>query len=69
MDDESVELIRVWAAGGEQHVSLATEVWEDPAAWGLVLVDLAKHVAVTYQQTRGDAAENVLRRIRDRIQR
>ena len=44
----AIELLRVWAANGMQHVALATEVWEDPAAWGMMLVDLAKHVANAY---------------------
>jgi hypothetical protein len=50
-DPEAVELIRVWVADGKQHVSLATEVWEDPAAWGIMLVDLARHVASAYEET------------------
>lgn len=40
-DPKAIELLRVWAAGGKQHVTLATRVWEDPAAWGIMLVDLA----------------------------
>jgi hypothetical protein len=52
-DPECIELLRVWAAGGKQHVSLATEVWEDPAAWGIMLVDLARHIASAYEQTSG----------------
>lgn len=52
-DASAFELIRVWAAHGQQHVSLAIEVWDDPAAWGVMLVDLAKHVASAYQQTTG----------------
>jgi hypothetical protein len=65
MDDKSIELIRVWAAAGTQHVSIASNLWEDPAAWGLVLVDLAKRLAVAYRQTRGDDPHDVLRRIRE----
>jgi hypothetical protein len=48
-DPKSRELIRVWAAGGKQHVTLATGLWDDPAAWGIALVDLAKHVANAYE--------------------
>ncbi|MFM8220675.1 MAG: DUF5076 domain-containing protein, partial [Planctomycetaceae bacterium] len=42
-DVRAIELVRVWAAHGKQHVSLATSIWQDPAAWGIMLVDLAKH--------------------------
>ena len=62
VDDNTVELVRVWAARGAQHVSLATEIWEDPAAWGVCLVDVARHVARAYQQTHGrDPSETMSR--------
>jgi hypothetical protein len=63
-DPRAIELLRVWAAGGQQHVSLATNLWQDPAAWGLMLVDLAKHVASAYKQTDGRDPSEVLNRIR-----
>lgn len=61
----SRELARVWAADGEQHVSLEVGLWADPAAWGMLLVDLAKHVANAYEQTQGRDASEVLARIRE----
>jgi hypothetical protein len=63
-DDSARELIRVWAAAGAQHVTLATGLWRDPAAWGIVLADLARHVARAYEQTQGMAQNEVLKRIR-----
>lgn len=48
-DSNAIELVRVWAAAGQQHVSIATNVWENPAAWGIMLVDLAKHIAKSYE--------------------
>jgi hypothetical protein len=63
-DTQAVELLRVWAAAGNQHVSLATNAWRDPAAWGIMLVDLAKHVARAYQQSSGKPSAEVLERIR-----
>lgn len=62
--DDAVELVRVWAAKGGQHVSLATGVWDDPAAWGLMLVDLAQHVASAYAETTGMERDAVLARIK-----
>ena len=60
-DPKSFELIRIWIADKGQHVSLRT-VWNDPAAWGMMLADLARHVANAYQQDEGrDAGETLLR--------
>ena len=64
-DKQAIELLRVWAAGGKQHVAIRTEIWEDPAAWGLMLVDLAKHVANAYEQRTGAGLDEVLSRIRE----
>lgn len=64
-DSSSRELARVWAASGEQFVSLDVSCWQDPGAWGLLLVDLARHVANAYGQTEGRNASDVLSRIRE----
>ena len=45
-------------------MSLSTDVWKDPAAWGIMLVDLMKHVASAYQQDTGQSDADVLKRIR-----
>jgi hypothetical protein len=63
-DPKAVELVRVWAADGNQHVSILPEVWDDPATWGILLVDLARHVANFYVQERGMDREAVLARIK-----
>ena len=49
-DPRAIEMLRVWAALGGQHVSIKTGLWEDPAIWGLMLVDLARHVARAHEQ-------------------
>lgn len=48
-DAKAFEVLRVWIAQGDQHVSLAAGLWKDPAAWGIMLVDLAKHIAASYE--------------------
>ena len=63
-DPKAVEVARVWVALGNQHVSLRPDVWEDPAAWGIVLVDLAKHVANAHYETSGRDPSQTLQRIR-----
>jgi hypothetical protein len=60
---DAVEVLRVWAApGGSQQFSLKT-TWEDSAAWGLLLVDISRHVAEAYARDGRDATM-VLARIR-----
>jgi hypothetical protein len=63
-DGRAIELARIWAAGGKQHVSLATGLWNDPSAWGIMLVDLARHLAHAYRQTQGLNPSEVLERIK-----
>src|SRR5262245_43523237 len=63
-DGNARELVRVWASAGKQHLSLATGLWEDPAAWGIMLVDLARHVARTYEQCAGLDRDETIARIR-----
>lgn len=64
-DDRAIELLRVWAASGNQHVSIAANVWDDPANWGLMLVDLARHVANAIADEKDANVNDVLSRIRE----
>ena len=49
-DQNATEIIRVWIANNSQHFSLRVGLWNDPAAWGLLLADLAKNIAKSYEQ-------------------
>lgn len=60
----AMEMARIWLADGDQHVVLSPNLWKDPAAWGLMLVDLARHVASAYESQGHDRAA-VLQRIRE----
>ena len=52
-DPKAFELARLWiVAGGGQHVSLTTNIVGDSKAWGILLANLARHVANAYHQTR-----------------
>jgi Domain of unknown function (DUF5076) len=62
-DPKSVEVLRVWLAGEQQYVSIRVGVWDDPAGWGLLLADLARHVANSYQQSKGLDRIETLQRI------
>ena len=63
-DPKATELARVWAAEGAQHVSLRPDAWPDPATWGILFVDLAKHVAHALHEQSGRDPSDTLRRIR-----
>lgn len=64
-DPRATEVLRAWQAGDALHVSLTWDAWEDPAAWGIVLVDLARHIANAHQQQQGADPQTVLARIRE----
>ncbi|HUZ96340.1 MAG TPA: DUF5076 domain-containing protein [Edaphobacter sp.] len=48
-DKASFEVLRVWIAEQGQHVSIRSGAWEDPFAWGIVLADLARHIALSHE--------------------
>ena len=57
----AVEVLRVWAApGNPQQLTLRT-TWKDAGAWGLLLVDVARHAAQAYQTEGRDPAETLAR--------
>ncbi|MBL8761116.1 MAG: DUF5076 domain-containing protein [Phycisphaerae bacterium] len=63
-DASAVELVRVWASGRRQHVSLMADAWADPAAWGIMLVDLARHVSRAIATVQHTDPDQTLGRIR-----
>jgi Domain of unknown function (DUF5076) len=64
-EPRAFEIARIWGvSGGGQHLSLSTNVVADPSSWGILLVNLAKHVASAYQQTKGLDAEQTLKGIK-----
>jgi Domain of unknown function (DUF5076) len=63
-DAMSFELVRVWVANQQQYVALRTAVWKDPASRGIMLADLARHVAEAYQRQEGFDVDKTLARIK-----
>lgn len=61
--EQKVEIARLWVADGKQVIVLSPSVWSDPACWGLMLVDIAHHVAAVYEPL-GYDRHNTLERIR-----
>ena len=68
-DKASFEVMRVWIAEQGQHVSISSGAWEDPFAWGIVLADLARHVAFAHKlQNEGTDEEAFLARLLEGFQ-
>src|SRR5258708_720920 len=63
-DAKAREILRVWGGSGKQHVSIATGLWNDPAAWGIMLVDLANHIENAYEESAGLKRSETLRRLK-----
>lgn len=78
-DPEATEMIRVWLAHQDLHVSLLLGMWEDAAnpevderdAWGTLLADVVFHIANGLGQSHGWSAQETQARIskafRDRL--
>ncbi len=62
-DPQAREILRLWIAAGGQHISLYAGVWEDPAAWGLMLADILTHLCRCYAQDAGLDTERTRERI------
>jgi hypothetical protein len=59
----AAEILRAWSVNGGLHVSLKPS-FENPAIWGLLLVDLARHAARAYAVEGRQSEASVLRDIR-----
>ena len=55
-DPGAVEVVRVWAAPGAPQQLVINPIWKNPAAWGLLLVDVARHAAEAYSEEGFDRA-------------
>lgn len=44
-DPRAFELLRLWFAEGSPQLSARLELWPDPAAWGVMLADIAARLA------------------------
>ena len=60
-DPRAWEILRVWIAHRKQHVSIKPS-WDDYATWGIVIVDIIRHLGDAYQKSHGiDPAETTAR--------
>jgi hypothetical protein len=58
----AMELARIWIVDNKQQIAISGNLWDDPAAWGLMLVDFARHVSQAYA-SQGHDQEQVINRI------
>jgi hypothetical protein len=62
-DPSAMEVLRAWLIAEALHCSLRADVFEDPATWGAVLADVARHVALALQEADGSDPAGTLRTI------
>ncbi len=61
-DENAREMVRAWAAGGNLHCTIYFGCWGDDErlAWGILLSDLARHVADALFKDKGvDRSETI----------
>ena len=65
-DKNSQELIRAWAANGGLHCSLNVNSWGDQerTVWGILLTDVARHVANALRDAKGWDSNETIQEIR-----
>ncbi len=51
--ERAQEVLRAWVADGGLVCALQPDAWENTAAWGLLLADLARHVANATRELKG----------------
>jgi Domain of unknown function (DUF5076) len=63
-DPASLEFLRAWVSGEQVAVELREDLWMDPAAWGVALVDIALAAARSYAR-KGLPVQPALQRMRE----
>jgi hypothetical protein len=63
LEQGGVEVLRAAIVDGGLHVSLR-RAFDDPEAWGMLIADIARHVARIYAQEGAMSEDDVLERVR-----
>lgn len=72
-DENSVEMLRVWIASRAIHCSMKVGMYKgtsnvaEDTAWGVILADVARHIASALQSGYGMDEESVLSAIKNRF--
>ncbi|MBN2583562.1 MAG: DUF5076 domain-containing protein [Planctomycetes bacterium] len=63
-DPKSFEILRLWAAGGKQHVTIHPHLKGGPEGFGFMVAQLARHGAILFSQRDNMPTDEALSRIR-----
>lgn len=66
-DRKAQEVIRAWAGGNKEYVSITGKLFEDPGVWGHLFCQLARHVARAYELNEMGSRDDALAAIRERF--
>jgi hypothetical protein len=61
-NDKAVEVLRAFVVDGGLSISF-TRAFDDPAMWGMMLVDIARHAARVYAKEGAMSEAEAMRRI------
>jgi hypothetical protein len=69
---QSVEMIRVWLAGGKQHCVLNIGFWENRGlnerhGWGILLADMVHHIANAHNEEHGRDRRETIKMVRESL--
>ena len=56
-------MLSVWVNDESPTILVRSDAWKDPAAWGILLADVVRTVALQYSETAGRAVDYVESRI------
>jgi hypothetical protein len=75
-DPRSVEMVRTWIAEEGVHIALNIGFWEQPErgiderdAWGILMADMARHIANAHKAEYGRDPRETLIAIREAFER
>jgi hypothetical protein len=59
------EILSLWVrSDGNNTTIVLPDIWPDPAAWGLALADIARHIANAIAESGGGVSQEILLRVR-----
>jgi hypothetical protein len=61
---DAYEILRVWTGNNLPQQCVLQTSWQDPFAWGLLLVDIARHAARAYANVGTLSEQEALERIK-----
>jgi hypothetical protein len=64
-DPKAREVLRAWVANGGLVCALRPETWSETTNWGIVLADVARHVANAVHDLKGDEPAVTVENIRN----